>query len=105
MYQQHASPFRFAVWGGIGDIVVATLAILLLLGVNWRPTLLAWNLLGLVDIMAVAITAARSEMAVPGSMHQLDQLPLVLLPTLIVPVVIATHLLMLARLWRTTFVS
>jgi hypothetical protein len=46
----------------------------------------------------VAATAARSEIAVPGSMHQLNQFPLILLPTFIVPVIIVTHGLMLMRL-------
>jgi hypothetical protein len=30
-------------------------------------------------------------------MHRLDQLPLILLPTLVVPVIIVTHALMLVR--------
>jgi hypothetical protein len=60
--------------------------------------LLTWNLLGLADIVGVAVTAARSEMAIPGSMHQLDKFPLILLPTLIVPLIVVTHGLMLVRM-------
>jgi hypothetical protein len=43
------------------------------------------------------VTAARDEVAVPGSMYLLDRFPLILLPTLIVPLIIVTHGLMLVR--------
>lgn len=90
-------PYAFAVRGGIGDIVVATLAIPLLYFAQSTRAVVLWNLLGLADIVAVAVTAARSELAMPGSMHQLDRLPLILLPTFVVPVIIVTHGLMLVR--------
>ena len=70
----------------------------MILSAKSRPALIAWNILGLVDILAVAATAARSEIAVPGSMHQLNQFPPILLPTFIVPVIIVTPGLMLMRL-------
>jgi hypothetical protein len=100
LYVHHELPYRFAVLGGAGDIAVATLALFILLFVNARPAVVAWNVLGLVDILAVAATASRSELAVPGSMHQLDRFPLILLPTIVVPAIIVTHLLMLFRLLR-----
>jgi len=100
LYAQHQLPYRFAVWGGTGDIVVAILACIAIRFASFRPGLILWNLLGLVDILAVAVTAARSEIAVPGSMHQLDRFPLILLPTFVVPIVIATHALMLFRAIR-----
>jgi hypothetical protein len=97
LYGRHELPYRFAVLGGMGDILVAALAVPLLFFAEWRTGVALWNLLGLADILAVAATAARSEIAAPGSMHQLDQLPLILLPTLVVPAIIVTHLLMLVR--------
>src|SRR5260370_12542677 len=90
-------PSRFAVWGGTGDIVVAALAVPLLFFAQLRAGVALWNLVGLADILAVAATAARSEIAVPGSMHRLDQLPLVLLPMLVGPGVIVTHAPWLVR--------
>ena len=97
LYSRHELPYDFAVRGGIGDIIVATIALALLFAVRFRPAIVAWNLLCLADIVAVVVTAARSEMAVPGSMHHLDQFPLILLPTFVVPVIIVTHVLMLLR--------
>jgi hypothetical protein len=106
LYAQRELPYSFAVWGGAGDILVAVLALLaiFLLGarplVRVAPFIIAWNIFGLADIVAVATTAARSEIEVPGSMHQLDKFPLILLPTVIVPLVIVTHGLILARALR-----
>lgn len=100
LYAKRELPYNFAVWGGSGDIIVATLALVFLRFANFRPGFIVWNVLGLVDIVAVVITAARSEVAAPGSMHQLDRFPLVLLPTFVVPVVMVTHGLMLVRAFR-----
>jgi hypothetical protein len=100
LYAQHELPYAFAVWGGSGDIIVAILALVVMLFASFKPGLFVWNVLGLVDIIAVAVTAARSEMTVPGSMHQLDRSPLFLLPTFVVPVIIVTHGLMQVRALR-----
>ena len=100
LYNRGELPRNFAVYGGWGDIGISILAIALIFAVQSRSALILWNLLGLADILAVAATASRDELAVPGSMHQLDHLPLILLPTLIVPVIIFTHGLMLFRTLR-----
>ncbi len=97
LYARQELPYGFAVWGGSGDILVAAIALIVIFFVRFRPGFIAWNVLGLVDIVAVVLTAARSEMAVPGSMHQLNRLPLILLPTFVVPVVMVTHGVMLIR--------
>jgi hypothetical protein len=99
-------PWAFAVPGGWGDNAVAAAALLLVLGVRadsprGRRAYLAWNVLGLLDILAVVLTAARLAFADPASMRSLLRLPLSLLLTFVVPVIIATHVLMLARLART----
>ncbi len=100
LYGRLELPYEFAVRGGIGDGVVAALALILLFLAKSRPALIGWNVLGLIDILAVTATAPRSEMAVPGSVHQLDRFPLVLLHTVVVPVIIVTDGLMLVRLLR-----
>lgn len=98
-------PWAFAVPGGWGDNVVAATALALILLVRpdrpaGRLAYLAWNVLGLLDILAVVLTAARLAMADPGSMRPLLRLPLSLLLTFLVPVIIATHVSMLGRLRR-----
>jgi len=99
-------PYAFAVPGGIGDIIVALLAVILLLttsptSILGRRLYLIWNILGLLDIMSVVATADLQELWYPGSMQALLQLPLSLLLTFIVPLIIASHLVMLVRLWKT----
>jgi hypothetical protein len=95
-------PYAFAVPGGWGDILVASLALLILLRVPepaHRPhVLMGWNLLGLVDLLLVVGTAARLAMADPGSMQALLRLPLSLLPTFLVPILIASHVLLFWRM-------
>jgi hypothetical protein len=98
-------PWAFAVLAGWGDNVVAIGALLLVPFARsdtpgGRRLYLAWNVVGLLDILGVVSTAARLALAEPGSMGALLQLPLSLLLTFVVPIVIATHLVMLARLAR-----
>src|SRR5437868_4690458 len=60
--------------------------------------LLFWKNLGFTDILFVVSTAARLGLADPQSMKALTRLPLALLPTFLVPIIIATHLLLFFRL-------
>jgi hypothetical protein len=99
-------PWAFAVPGGWGDNLVAASALLLVLLVRpdtptGRRAYLAWNVVGLLDILGVVLTAARLALANPAAMRALLELPLSLLLTFVVPIIIATHVLMLARLART----
>lgn len=96
-------PYDFAVKGGWGDIIVAIGAVVLLAVpglIARRGVLLAWNVVGLADILFVVATAARSAAADPSSMRALLRLPLSLLPTFYVPLVIATHVWIFWRVWR-----
>ena len=100
-------PWAFAVPGGWGDNAVAAAALLLALLVRpdtprGRRAYLAWNVVGLVDIVGVVLTAARLALVDPGAMRALLRLPLSLLLTFVVPIIIATHVLMLLRLARPT---
>ena len=82
--------------------MVATLALVLL--VCWklvatkRGWVGGWNALGLLDILLVVANAARHAMANPASMAALVRLPLSLLPTFLVPLIIAGHFLIFVRL-------
>ena len=102
LYGREELPYRFAVPGGWGDIMVATGAAILL--ATWsgfgrrRPVLLIWNVIGLVDILFVMATAAAEARAVPSSMAALLRMPLSLLVTFLVPLIVSSHLLVFARL-------
>ena len=63
-----------------------------------RTAYLAWNVVGLIDIVFVVVNAGRVAMADPDGMRALLQLPFILLPLFLVPLVIATHLLLFTRL-------
>jgi hypothetical protein len=63
--------------------------------------LLIWNTLGLIDIIFVVFSALQFGLKEWQSMHLLRELPLSLLPTFLVPLIIASHVLIFARLART----
>ncbi|MDB6126244.1 MAG: hypothetical protein JWM35_140 [Verrucomicrobia bacterium] len=104
LYRQGALPYAFAVPGGIGDIIVAALALVVVFGgfsdETRRRLITIWNVVGFVDILMVVVSAARLGLADPSSMRALTILPLSLLPTFLVPLIIATHLLIFARIRR-----
>lgn len=103
LHQRGELPYAFAVPGGWGDIAVASTA-LVVLALNparnslTRRVSFGWNLLGMLDILFVVGTAARLALAEPASMQALLRLPLSLLITFLVPIIIATHVLIFARL-------
>jgi hypothetical protein len=104
LYQHGELPHDFAVPGGIGDIVVATFALPVALA-PWEPAFRRrvtniWNAVGLVDILLVAVTAARLNLVDPSQMRALTRLPLSLLPTFLVPLIIASHVVIFVRLAR-----
>jgi hypothetical protein len=98
-------PYAFAVPGGWGDIIVAASALVVAglaprHGRVGRAVYVAWNLIGLADILLVVVTAGRLAIADPASMHALTVLPLSLLPTFLVPIIIASHVVIATRLSR-----
>jgi hypothetical protein len=95
-------PFAFAAPAGWGDIIVAGLAILLLAlsdARNWTM-LIIWNAIGLTDILFVVLTALRLGLEDWRSMHVLREFPVSLLPTFLVPLIIASHVLIFFRAAR-----
>ena len=50
VHDRHELPCEFAVRGEIGDIVVASLAAVLLYFASSKPALIVWNFVGLADI-------------------------------------------------------
>jgi hypothetical protein len=102
LYNRGELPYAFAVPGGWGDITVATLALLVcfvpLAGPARVRAITIWNVIGFVDILMVVVTAARLGLADLGQMRALTYLPLSLLPTFLVPLIIATHVMLFLRL-------
>lgn len=104
LYRRGELPYAFAVPGGWGDIIVASLAV----GVVFLPlreelrhhVCFIWNTIGLVDILFVVVTAARIGFSHPWQLGALQVLPLSVLPTFLVPLLIATHVLIYVRLMR-----
>lgn len=104
---------RFALTAGWGDIVVAIGAVVILgfLGVGSvmnrtlitgmrRAGLIIWNAVGLVDILVVVAVAASVVAVDRDSMEPMLRLPLSFLPTMLVPLIIVTHVLILLRLFQ-----
>jgi hypothetical protein len=105
LYGRGQLPYAFAVPGGWGDMAVASVAALLLVSgsprdARRRAVYMVWNVLGLADILFVVVTAARLGVADPESMAALLRLPLSLLPTFLVPLIIASHVVLAVRLAR-----
>ena len=97
-------PYAFAVPAGIGELIVAVLALGLIAiprdPARQRHYLTRWNLIGLIDIILVTVSAARIYAAHPPQLRALTHLPLSLLPLFLFPLLIATHVMIFARLLR-----
>ena len=102
LYDRGDLPYAFAVPAGIGDILVAALALAVALVPLAETTRLRaisiWNVIGLTDILLVIVSAARIALAGGDELVSLTRLPLSLLPTFLVPLILATHLAIFARL-------
>jgi len=101
LFQRGDLPRAFAVPGGIGDIIVATMALPVafapLAAESRRRALVIWNIAGLVDLLLVILTATRLNLENPAQLKALTVLPLSLLPTFIVPLLLATHVVIYVR--------
>jgi hypothetical protein len=99
--QRAQLPCAFAIRAGWSDIIVAvlTLAVVAAMRTEFAKTLLLiWNTIGLLDIILVVFSALRFGLMDWQSMRALRELPLSLLPTFLVPLIIASHVLIFIRL-------
>jgi hypothetical protein len=102
-------PSSFAHVAGPGDLVAGALALPAALlatrrDQTSRALLFGWNLLGLVDILAVFLSAQRLLLVLRDERFLLafQRLPFSALPVLVVPLVLLTHLLIFVRLRAST---
>jgi hypothetical protein len=103
LYQRHRLPYEFAVPGGVGDIFIAATASILSASrqlFGSRSLVLLWNSFGLIDIVFVVMIGLRLGLRDWQSMAVLRELPLSLLPTFLVPLIIASHFLIFIRIAR-----
>jgi len=99
--QHRKLPIGFGRPAGAGDIVIAIAAVVLLAAPqlrSWQKLLRLWNFIGFIDIIFVAFSALRFGLQDWPSMAALRTLPLSLLPTFLVPLIIASHVLIFVRL-------
>lgn len=93
-------PREFTTVAGWGDIVVGVAAMWVILRcipirTSWqRVGFLAWNIAGLVDIVAVLANGIRLFAQDPAFAQPFTTLPLAILPTFVVPIVIASHVML-----------
>jgi hypothetical protein len=97
---------EFARFAGWGDILVG----LGVLPVVWfcsglrtrsqRFGLLVWNVIGLIDILAVLGNGIRLFIPNPAIAEPFTRLPLALLPLFVVPIVLVTHVLLFLEFRR-----
>lgn len=104
LHHRGALPSAIAVPSGWGDIIVALLALLVVLvpmraGLR-RHAYLIWNTFGLVDLLLGVATAVQVGFAHPWQLRALQVLPLSILPVFLVPLLIATHVIIFVRLGR-----
>lgn len=90
-------PKSFATSAGWGHIAAATGALALLF---WPSPgrVLAWNVFGFGDILFVVIKAAAQFLSNRDSMEPFTRLPLSFLPTMVVPLILFTHVVLFLRL-------
>jgi hypothetical protein len=104
LYQRGALSYALAVPGAWSDISVALLAVaaafLPLREELHRQAVIIWNTIGVTGLLLNGATAARLGLAQPWQLDEFRRLPLSLLPTFLVPLLLATHVIIFARLRR-----
>lgn len=104
LYWQGKLPRELAIEGGLADLLVAVTAVAI--GVSALPirkewqlrAALAWNTIGLVDILALVFVAGQYYVTAPSAPLHIAGFPLGLLPLFVVPLVIASHIVLFDRL-------
>lgn len=103
-------PAIFALPAGYGDMAVGATASLAAVRLSYpkhRNSFIAWQLLGIADLVLAVSLGATARLLSPngGSMAAMTVLPLSLVPTFIVPLLLIFHLVCIAQAkrWRSPF--
>jgi len=104
LHQRGEVPRALVVPGALGDIIVAVMA----LPVAFAPladaarhrAIVIWNVVGFVGLLLAQVSVARLALSAPAEVRVLTQLPLSLLPTFLVPLLLASHVVIFARTGR-----
>lgn len=106
MASEDLLPDLFANRAGYGDMLTAMTGVLLVAAstvfTNQRVKTLAyitWNFIGLADLLLAVGTGIYLALQISDSMIWITRLPLLLVPTFILPILFATHIIMLQRLF------
>lgn len=109
LYRQGRLPYALAVPGGWSEIIVAAAALglvfLPLRASLHRRACVIWNTFGLVEILVLVATALRLGFAQPWPLLAVRLLPCSMFPTFLVPLIIATHVIIYVRLSAPTDIA
>ena len=84
--------------GGIAAAVGACAVLLIPAGAMFRRAALLWNIFGIADLVVAVGTAGWLANTRLGSMREIVEFPLVLIPLFAVPLLMATHIVIFRRL-------
>ncbi|MGH7957326.1 MAG: hypothetical protein ACREH8_09970 [Opitutaceae bacterium] len=100
-YQRGELPRAFAMYGGVTDLVVATMALPLAFAPVEETArhrgIVIWNVVGFAGVVIATIAAVRINLVHPMPLRALTHLPLSLLPTFLTPLLLAIHVIIFDR--------
>lgn len=104
LYQRGELPRAFVVPGSVTDIIVATMALPIAFAPlddhARRRAIVIWNAIGFVGLLLTLMGAARINLDTPAELRALSYLPLSLVPTFLMPLLIAIHVIIFVRTSR-----
>lgn len=104
LYHRRILPRSLVLPGAWWDIAVATLALALvflpLKDRLLRPSIFIWNTAGLTSLVLTVLAAVEGIARQPWRIAVYEHLPLCLLPLFILPLLLATHVIIYLRLAR-----
>lgn len=98
-------PQQWAETAGYGDIAVAVtalgaIAVLSFPQRRFPRSVILWNLFGFAEMLHVLYGGMQYVRTQPAPPEIMLRLPMSLLPTFLVPLIIATHVIIFVRCWR-----